>query len=620
MSHLLDSVVAGHHDGFALLHRPETNGDEIEVLAGTPHTYRDLADLPLHSGQGSPQELVVCVPYRQVRERGFAHHDDGSPLRAITVADRATVPVDRVLGALPEPVAPLTGQHFDTDDEAYAAIVARVIRDEIGRGEGANFVIRRSLLGAVAGRSQTTGLAVFRRLLQLEASSYWTFVVHCGGLTLVGASPERHLSVERGLAVMNPISGTYRYPPGGATLAGVTAFLADTKESDELYMVVDEELKMMARVCPDGVRVRGPYLREMANLAHTEYYVEGRTALDPRDLLRETLVAPTVTGSPLRSATSTIHRQETGGRSYYSGIVALLGAEPDGTQRMDSAITIRTAEIDDGGHVRIGVGATLVRHSDPASEVLETRAKAATLLRAFQPADPHRFGDHRDVQAALAARNDGISRFWFHGSEPADDPATDLVGCHALVVDAEDSFTAMIAQQLTGLGMDVTTVGHDGVPDHRDHELVVLGPGPGDPTDTRIPRMRTLRRLVAELLRTGTPLLGICLSHQIVADVLGIRLARRPVPNQGTQQTVRIFGAVERVAFYNTFAAWSPHDKVEIDGFGVVEVARDGDTGEVHALRGPGLSTMQFHPESLLTVDGPRLLARSTRQALGWKR
>ncbi|CDI94972.1 phenazine biosynthesis protein PhzE [Pseudomonas aeruginosa PA38182] len=76
-------------------------------------------------------------------------------------------------------------------------------------------------------------------------------------------------------------------------------FLDNRKEADELYMVVDEELKMMARICEDGGRVLGPYLKEMAHLAHTEYFIEGQTSRDVREVLRETLFAPTVTGSPV---------------------------------------------------------------------------------------------------------------------------------------------------------------------------------------------------------------------------------------------------------------------------------------------------------------------------------
>ena len=92
------------------------------------------------------------------------------------------------------------------------------------------------------------------------------------------------------------------------------------------------------------------------------------------------MFAPTVTGSPLESACRVINRYETKGRGYYSGIVALIGRDATGRRELDSSILIRTAEIRGDGRLEIGVGATLVRHSDPRTEVAETKAKAAGLL------------------------------------------------------------------------------------------------------------------------------------------------------------------------------------------------------------------------------------------------
>jgi phenazine biosynthesis protein phzE len=282
----------------------------------------------------------------------------------------------------------MTEEHFDVDDDAYAETVRRVVADEIGTGEGANFVMKRSFTALLPDFDSAAALSFFRRLVEREAGAYWTFLIHTGERTLVGATPERHISVHDGNAVMNPISGTYRYPSSGPDLNGVLDFLADEKEADELYMVVDEELKMMGRICPAGGRVRGPYLKEMARLAHTEYFIEGRTDRDVRDILRETLFAPTVTGSPLESAARVISRYEPQGRGYYSGVAALIGRDAAGGRTLDSSILIRTADIDADGRMRIGVGATLVRHSDPASEVQETRAKAAGLLAALGDASP----------------------------------------------------------------------------------------------------------------------------------------------------------------------------------------------------------------------------------------
>ena len=93
-------------------------------------------------------------------------------------------------------------------------------------------------------------------------------------------------------------------------------------------MVVDEELKMMSDVCPDGGRIRGPYLKRMSRLTHTEYVLEGRTTLDPREVLRRTMFAPTVTGSPMGNACTVIARHETTPRGYYAGVLARF--TPDG--------------------------------------------------------------------------------------------------------------------------------------------------------------------------------------------------------------------------------------------------------------------------------------------------
>ncbi|MGK5632349.1 anthranilate synthase family protein [Streptomyces sp. URMC 123] len=617
----LDRILAGGSLPFALLHRPETNGAEVlDVLIGEVSTPDTLADIPLPAPAaagtdgrragaeaGPRQEVLALVPYRQIAERGFHATDDGAPLIAMRITEQDTLPVESVLARIPELPIDLSGGHFDTDDDTYAEIVRKVIADEIGEGEGANFVIKRSFVADIGGWTPLHALTFFRRLLRRESGAYWTFVVHTGERTFVGATPERHISLRDGVAVMNPISGTYRYPPTGPTLPEVMDFLADRKEADELYMVVDEELKMMARICDTGGRVVGPYLKEMARLAHTEYFIEGRSRRDPREILRETMFAPTVTGSPLESACRVIGRYEPHGRGYYSGVVALIGRDVEGERTLDSSILIRTAEIDAGGRVSIGVGATLVRHSDPASEVAETRAKASGLLAALEDPGPLRFGEHPTVRAALERRNATIAGFWLSQDATRSRPAPTLEGRRVLVVDAEDTFTSMIDHQLRSLGLSVTVRRFDEPYSFDGHDLVVMGPGPGDPRDADHPKIAHLRAAVDRLLAERRRFLAVCLSHQVLSLRLGFDLVRRDVPNQGVQRAIDLFGSRERVGFYNTFAARSRDDKVDCPGIGAVEVSRDPATGEVHALRGPHFASMQFHAESVLTQDGVRI-------------
>ncbi|MFI7235228.1 anthranilate synthase family protein [Streptomyces cyaneofuscatus] len=608
VSDVLSRILDGSAGAFALLHRPESAGpDVLELLRGDVGQAGRLADLPLDEDSAPGQELLALIPYQQITERGYAAHTDDAPLLAMTVREQIVLPLGETLPLLPNDPVKLADGHFDVDDDAYADIVRRVIADEIGTGEGANFVIKRSFTAQLPGFGPRAALSFFRRLLEREAGAYWTFLVHTGDRTFIGATPERHISLHDGVAVMNPISGTYRYPANGPTLDGVLKFLDDQKEADELYMVVDEELKMMGRLCPAGGRVAGPYLKEMAHLAHTEYFIEGRTERDVREILRETLFAPTVTGSPLESAAKVISRYEPTGRGYYSGVVALIGRDASGGRTLDSSILIRTAEIDGAGQMKIGVGATLVRHSDPVSEVHETRAKAAGLLAALGEQESSRFGAHPAVLEALGERNGTIADFWLKDVVDRDRVKTALAGRSVLVIDAEDTFTSMIAHQVRSLGCEVTVRRFDEPYDIDGYDLLIMGPGPGDPREINHPKIAHLRAAVAQVLIERRPFLAVCLSHQVLSTLLGLPLVRRLVPNQGAQHEIDLFGRRERVGFYNAYAARAEQDSFEHPVHGRIEVSRSSSTGEVHALRAERFASMQFHAESVLTQNGLRI-------------
>ncbi|MER7753390.1 anthranilate synthase family protein [Kitasatospora sp. NPDC097643] len=633
---LLARLTAPGAPAFALLHRraPRLAPDTVEVLLGTVDSYERLADLPVRTGvpaDGPVHDLLALVPYRQIRERGFVAHDDETPLQALATTEQFAFPLAEFTAALPQLPVSLSGGSFDIDDEQYAAIVRRVIEDEIGNGEGANFVIRRDFTATFDDFSPALALSLFRRLLEQERGAYWTYLVHTGERVLVGASPEVHVRQSGGTVVMNPISGTYRYPAGGADIDSLLQFLHDPKELEELTMVVDEELKMMCTVGDLGGQVLGPRLKEMAHLAHTEYELRGRTSLDVREVLRETMFAATVTGSPVQNATRVIKRYETGGRGYYSGALALIGRSASGGQLLDSPICIRTADIDPAtGRLVVRVGATLVRHSVPESEVAETHAKAAGVLTAIgarpaparlsRPASPRLADDHR-VQAALDARRANLAPFWLRMQAPA----TVTEPTPTLVVDGEDTFTSMLAHVLTSIGHQVTVVRFDEpglrelVAAHRGP--LVLGPGPGDPALADDPKMSVLRPVVVDALngvRSGArtaPLLAVCLSHQLLSAELGLELGRKAVPYQGAQESIDLFGVKRTVGFYNAFTARATDaDLARLAAQGI-EVARDAATGDVHALRGPGFVGLQFHPESVLTRDGVDIVAGLLREA-----
>jgi phenazine biosynthesis protein phzE len=619
---------------FALIRRGAEA--EVELLTGDAfEQFPALADLPTEDSEA----LLALVPYRQLVERGDECHDDHAPLLALRIKERSRFAITQLPPATP-PV--LRDGAFDVDDDTYGASVKRVLDEEIGAGEGSNFVLRRTFVGH-CDSARETAYGAFHALLGSERNAYWTFLIDTGEGLMVGATPERHVSLYGGVAVMNPISGTLREAPATASRERVVAFLEDAKERDELAMVVDEELKMLAEVGDLGGRVRGPLLKEMTNLAHTEYYIEARTTMDPRLILRTTMFAPTATGSPLRNAFRVIKRHEHGGRGYYAGVAALIGHDDTGAPTMDAPLLLRVAYVENDGTVRVPVGATLVRGSDPYEEVRETYAKAAGVLRAFGVSFGARGGpavgaevpvrgelkesdakvpgdvapaprttpwaEDPEIAALLAARNEVLSPFWLNEHEPAGlvDPA--LAGRSVLIVDNEDAFTSMLAVELRALGLETTRAAHDDVPDHAGFDLVLLGPGPGDPRDVASPRIGGVRRLAKTLIDQRKPTLGLCLGHQALAAELGLELVRLPTPMQGTQAELDLFGSTERVAFYNSYAARLPE-------FLVLETVAIPGTELTAALRGPSFTGLQFHPESVLTMDGLGILAREIRRLL----
>lgn len=644
---LIHRLAADPDASFALIARAGASGsvDAVEVLTGPVRDVELLADIPLQDDAGTPREVLALVPYRQVRERGFEAHDDGAPLRCLLVETHERIPLADAMGALPTEAVPLADAGFDIPDDEYADIVRRVISDEIGRGEGANFVIRRDYIAGVDADPRVAALTWFRALLEHERGAYWTFAVVTPGHVAVGASPEAHVTAQAGapgepsVVTMNPISGTFRHPAGGATAETLAAFLTDTKETEELFMVVDEELKMMSAVCSDGGRITGPHLKEMSRLTHTEYMLRGVSRMDPRDILRETMFAPTVTGSPMQNACAVIRRHERTPRGYYSGVAALFTPRADGGHDLDAPILIRTAYLVDG-RLRVPAGATLVRHSDPYGEVNETHGKAAGVLGAIgavpraQAPDPDAptperrpLAEDPRIAELLASRNARLAPFWL---EPQAAEPGPLAGRSALVIDAEDRFTTMLAHQLRHLGLDVR-IAHWSEATDADvdaAELVVCGPGPGDPRDAGSPRIARMRRIVQRRLDgagdgRAAPLLAVCLSHQILSDRIGIPLAPLASPHQGLQKTVDVFGEPASIGFYNTFTArvlpgvsrLTPSE-TRCGRVGEVEIAAEPVTGDVYALRGRGFASVQGHLESILSRDGMRTLERLVTHAL----
>ena len=634
MTHPLVSELQ-QQPAFALIRVRDS--DTVTLVGGAYEDVENLADVPLAAGvpaDGPTWDHLVLVPFRQARERGFAAHDDGTPLRVVRADVLHELPLADLLPTLPEGGVQLEDRGgFETSDADYAAMVRQIIDDEIGRGEGANLVVGRHYRAKIADWGHDAALAVFRRLLERERGAFWTFVIFTGDRYLVGASPERHVSVEAGQVRMNPISGTFRtkgLTKHAEKTSALLEFLRDEKEIYELFMVVDEELKMMCDICHEGGLVLGPYLKPMSHLVHTEYLLAGRTDRDVREVLRDSMFAATVTGSPVENACRLIEQYEENGRGYYASVAALVGRDAEGLQRADAPILIRTADVDLDGNLKVTAGATLVRDSDPDYETAETWAKASGVLSAFGLVDAptpasgpvegfDAFTREDDVLIALGERNARLSQFWLSDQSGAA-PEPSLQGRRVVVVDGEDDFVNMLSHVFGVLGMTTDVVRHDAYADWvgsgrslEEYDLVVVGPGPGDPRDVGDAKIAVVDDVVVGLLASEQPFLAVCLGHQVLSRNLGLELGFKDIVFQGTQARLDVLGRPETVGFYNTFVA-----RVGAAGLPPgVTVEREEATGDIHHVAGPHFHGIQFHAESVLTQRGFAILRDLVLDLLG---
>ena len=184
-------------------------------------------------------------------------------------------------------------------------------------------------------------------------------------------------------------------------------------------------------------------------------------------------------------------------------------------------------------------------------------------------------------------------------------------GLRILVVDNYDSFVFNLVQYLGELGAETHVWRNDGgtVADVRalDPDGVVISPGPGHPRDAR------LSVDIVRDLGDSLPVLGVCLGHQVIGHVYGGRVGRAPELVHGKTSPIHHQGTGVLAGLPVPFAATRYHSLVvERDGLPeVLEVTAETAQGLIMALRHRShpVEGVQFHPESILTVEGKRLLA-----------
>jgi para-aminobenzoate synthetase component II len=179
-----------------------------------------------------------------------------------------------------------------------------------------------------------------------------------------------------------------------------------------------------------------------------------------------------------------------------------------------------------------------------------------------------------------------------------------------LVIDNYDSFVYNLVQYLAQLGADCAVRRNDAVEpgEVTGYDGVLVSPGPGTPE-----RAGVSMDVIRECARTGTPVLGVCLGHQAIGAVWGAVVERAPELLHGKTSLVHHDGVGVLQGLPSPFTATRYHSlAVRPDTIpDELQVTGRTDSGVVMAMRHRELPVhgVQFHPESVLTDSGHRLLA-----------
>jgi len=180
-----------------------------------------------------------------------------------------------------------------------------------------------------------------------------------------------------------------------------------------------------------------------------------------------------------------------------------------------------------------------------------------------------------------------------------------------LIIDNYDSFTYNVYQYVANLGYEVHVVRNDQMTladiEAGGYEAIIISPGPGTPDDAGISKS------VIKEFGGRVPILGICLGHQAIGEVFGGRVVRAPEPVHGKVAEIQHRGTGLYQGVSPNFIAGRYHSLiVETESFpDCLEITSTLADGMIMGLRHReyNIQGVQFHPESILTPEGIKLLA-----------
>ena len=489
----------------------------------------------------------------------------------------------------------------DTPPKEFASSVEKAKR-EFAVGNLFEAVLSQTFREKLS--ADTPPSVLFRRLRARNPAPYGFFINLGEQEYLVGASPEMFVRCEAtqendyrpgAIRVETcPISGTVaRGADALEDAQRVKSLMMNSKEESELTMCTDVDRNDKSRICePGSVQVIGRRQIEMySRLIHTVDHVEGylRPEYDALDAFLCHTWAVTVTGAPKTWAIQFVEDNERSARHWYGGAVGMVGFDGG----LNTGLTLRTVRVKKGV-AEVRAGATLLYDSNPPAEELETELKASAMIDAIVQKGPE--DSVKAVTSSLKKRKKKLGE-----------------GLSAILIDHEDSFVHTLGNYLRQTGATVQTlrsgpsalasieamVAKDAKPD-----IVVLSPGPGNPSDFG------LSNTISLLQKHKIPAFGVCLGLQGLVEHFGGSLGVLGYPMHGKPSSISLTqaGKAEKSIFTGLPDIFEVARYHSLHGIrerlpSCLEVTALSEDGVVMGIQHKTLpfAAVQFHPESILT-------------------
>lgn len=550
------------------------------------------------------EKVVFILPFSQAwKEHAYAYIWE-EPILAMEVIEELKLSRESLMDLLPDRKIDIADISYSIGDSELENIIIK-LKHDIEAWDLCQCILSRETIFHLKTLWIDEILVIYKKLLTMRGG-YMTYMFDTWNDVFMWASPERHITVQDDEIIKNPIAWTMPKKPD-TFASDLEAFLQDKKEENELSMVTDEELKMIMKITKWWA-ISGLILREIWAVVHTEFELKWYRKKSVRaiDCLRETLYSPTLVWWPLKSAFEHIAKYEGESRWYYGSAFWVFDWD-----NMDTCIPIRAARIDKlTSTIAIRSWAWIVSDSNPKSEVNEIHKKANWFsgilwwnisLNTTRLLDTLSDKDIKNIQSIINQRQSRLSSIHLENIDSRNLLVSQIVWKKFVLINNWDDFVYMIAYLIEKMWWVCDIVENAEYESSENYDFTLIWPWPWNINDVNNPKMKKIMEVTRDLRDSWKKVIWVCLWHQAICKDMWLDIAHQDKIRQWKQEEVKVFWNIETVAFYNSF---SPvfDDIIKLDEHELY------DDNRLLYQKTDNSISVQFHPESIMTINGYEIL------------